>query len=166
LAAYEEGWQREHDEAMRCRDFEENLAVGVGIFRALVQVDVCRRQRVASGLEKENAQEDDDMLECFKWWLRSGRQALEQLRHFEGKFGTVDGAVAFRECCQETQEIVSEWRRAALQRAGAGEQRALIAHTNQPLSTAEMAQALDKVSRPTAEESVPLGFNPDDLPLF
>ena len=166
LEAYEEGWKVDHDEAMRCRDFEENLAVGINIFHSLMQVDVTRRHRIESGREEFIASEDGDMLGWFRWWLRPTEGAMARIRYFEQKFGAVDGAAEFRRCCEEAKEIVTEWKPPVPKRFDGMAAAAIVSHTDVSLTTAEMACALDKVSRPTAQTSVPLGFNPDDCPLF
>jgi hypothetical protein len=161
LEAYEEGWKRDHDEAMHCRDFEEALAFGIAIFCALVQVDVARRHRVERGLEGPDPDEDEGMRESFRRWLRPCAQVLAALKTLEGKFGAVEGAADFRRCCEEAEEIVTEWRPA---RPAATEE--VMAHTDRAMTTAELSAALDRVSRPVESDSHPLGFNPDDYPLF
>jgi len=167
LEAYEEGWKKDHEQAMHCMDFEENLAVGTSIFRTLVQLDVLRRQRVSLGAVVFNVEEDDaTMLDAFRWWLRSRDEALTRLRRFEDRFGAVEGGPEFRRCCEEAQEIVSEWKPALPKPGQNSAQEAVVAHTDKVRAPAEMSRALDQVSRPTESESLPLGFNPDDYPLF
>lgn len=164
LEAYEDGWKTDHDEAMRCWDFEENLAVGISIFRALVQLDVNRRQRIAQGVEELSAEEDQAMLAWFQWWLRPRDQALARLRALEEKFDTLSRAAEFRHCCEEAEEIVAEWRPAAPGLA-ADQMQKIVAHTSEAHTPASLARILDHVSRPAEQDSVPLGFNPDDYPL-
>ncbi len=41
-----------------------------------------------------------------------------------------------------------------------------VAHTEQGRTNEEMARAFDAISRPVAQESVPLSIDPDDYPLF
>ncbi len=163
LEAYEEGWKKDHDQAMLCRDFEEFLAIGVAVFRALVQVDSTRRQRAASGLEAPSPEDDGEMLDYFRRWLEMGKKAMEDLRSFEDQFTAVDGAAEFRRCFREAGEIVAEWIPAVKKPAQEG---CIVAHTERPMTAAEMAQALDRVSKPAQRESEPLPFNPDDYPLF
>jgi hypothetical protein len=165
LEAYEEGWKQHHDEAVRCWDFEENLAVGISIFHALVRIDLARRQRVAQGLEEFHAEEDEAMRECFRRWLRLGEKAMTRLRSFEDRFGAVEGATEFRRCHEEAQEIVAEWRPATPKRRAEPVEEPIVAHTDRPRNTADLSRALDHLSHPTEKESVPLGFNPDDYPL-
>jgi hypothetical protein len=163
LEAYEEGWQKDHADAMRCRDFEEFLAVGVAVFRALAQVDAARRQRIARGLEEPSPEDDRELLDHFRRWLATARLVREELRSLEDQFEAVDGSAEFCRCVKEAREIVAEWVPAIAPEAGPEQ---VVAHTERPQSGAEMAQALDRVSRPAPQESGPLPFNPDDDPLF
>jgi hypothetical protein len=151
---------------MRYWDFAENLAVGIGIFHTLVQIDVSRRQRVAQGLEEYSAEEDAAMRECFRWWLRPCDQAMARLRHFENVFGVVESAAEFRRCREEAHDIVAEWRPARANLVSQQPGETIVAHAHQVLTTAELSEGLARVSRPIQKESVALGFNPDDYPLF
>lgn len=165
LEAYEEGWTKDHAEAMRCRDFEQLLAVGVGIFHVLVKLDVARRQRIAQGQEEYSEEDDQALQECFRRWLRMGELASPQIRHYESSFWFVDNAADFRQCLEETREIVSEWVSARRPQSGTAQEEVIVAHTSTPGSAAQLAKLLDRVSQPTKESSVPLGFDPDDYPL-
>ena len=165
LEAYEEAWKQDHIEAMRCRDFEETLAVGIAIFRALVQIDTTWRERVSRGVEEYSVEEDQALRASFLSWLRPCAQGLERLRYFETRFDAVEGSAEFRRCCEEAKEIVAEWKSPAPPVQGSEEEN-IVAHTDRALTTAELAQALDRVSKPSEQPSVPLGFDPDAFPLF
>jgi hypothetical protein len=47
----------------------------------------------------------------------------------------------------------------------ASEEEPIVADSDRPRTTDELSRALDRLSHPTAKESVPLGFDPDDYPL-
>ena len=44
-----------------------------------------------------------------KWWMKSCDFALARLEHYEGQFGSVDGAAEFRRCCDEAKQILEHW---------------------------------------------------------
>jgi hypothetical protein len=166
LEAYQEAWKPEHNEAMRCRDFEEALAVGIAIFRALARLDTAWRQRVSQGTETYDPETEETLRGFFHWWLQPCTTAMERLRYFEGRFDAVEGAADFRRCCEETQEILQEWKTPTPPHDDQERNEPIIPDTDALLTTDQMAAALEQVSQPTEQESAPLDFNPDDYPLF
>jgi hypothetical protein len=117
LEAYQEGWETAHLAAMRCREFEENLAVGVAIFGVLKELDKSRRYRVTIGLELLDGEADDSMKRQFASWLKPYEVALARLADFEGQFDRVEGADEFRACCAECQRLLAAWTPPQLSKA-------------------------------------------------
>ena len=52
IEVYEEEWQRNHREALTCRDLEEALAVGIGLYTALEHVNAVWRANVSRGVDE------------------------------------------------------------------------------------------------------------------
>ncbi len=123
LDLFEESWKADHDAAMRCRDFEAFLAVGVMVFRLIDGLHGSRRERVFRGLEEPNHQFDAAEKECYLRWLALADSMAPHIPTFAQKFGTVESAEDLQTCQAKARFTLSTWAPAAL--AGAVGSRAL-----------------------------------------
>jgi hypothetical protein len=119
LEAYDEGWMSAHAEAMNCRIFEDLLAVGISIFRAIARSNAAWRQRVSQGLEDFNASTDEERRAWFQKWLQpyEAGEVLSRLEGYEAEFGFIEGAMEFRTCYEEAKQILAHWTPPVLSKA-------------------------------------------------
>src|SRR5688572_18149370 len=106
LEAYEEAWREDHEEVKRCWHFEDQLEIGIGLFRVIHDRSMAWRQRVFRGVEPVSQEADEAWRDCFQRWLRPCKRAEQRLAHFERLYGAVAHAADFRECVRHAWEIL------------------------------------------------------------
>ena len=91
-----EGWEADHSDAMRCRDIEEAISIGLAILANIRR----RSSRWTSDVERgqisfswEEAGALDDL---HRWWLERSAPLLAAIDSCESKRYKVDGADDFR----------------------------------------------------------------------
>jgi hypothetical protein len=109
LQAYEEGWKAHHDEAMRFWDFQEQLAIGIAIFKAITSRNESWRERVSQGLDSFSEEENTDVLGLFKRWFKVADRNLSRLEVYEEQFGQIDVSADFRECYDTAEKTIANW---------------------------------------------------------
>src|SRR5688572_10091585 len=98
LEVYQDSWQRDHNEAMACRDVEDTLAVGISLFHLLERAERSWRDRVFRGAEDYSGEQDEAIQGLYRAWLQVSAEVRDAVPDFENRFGSVDGAAEFREC--------------------------------------------------------------------
>jgi hypothetical protein len=163
LEVYEESWKTDHEEVKRTLwRFEDMLAVGLALFKAIHDRYWAWCDRVRRGTKEYDPAEEQEFKERFAGWLRPCDQILRRLEHLEAQYGAVEGGPRFRQFYQEASQILERWTppRPATETTRAP------AHTGRALTVQQMADALDRVSRPAAEGSVPLQHPIDETKAF
>jgi hypothetical protein len=117
IAVYEESWQQDHDEAMRCRDLEDGLAVGVALFHLIERIDQSWRDRVFRGAEPFQAEDDAAIRLLYELWLHPSGRITARIEQFEAKFENVERAGEFRVCRRRALETLAAWSPPALSAA-------------------------------------------------
>jgi hypothetical protein len=117
LTAYEESWKQDHDEAMRCRDLEDVIAVGVSTFHLLRRIEQAWRDRVFRGTEAFAPEDDAGYREGYRLWLQTTESLLAQASSLAERFGTVSGAEELQECVRQARDLLAGWRPPALSAA-------------------------------------------------
>jgi hypothetical protein len=171
LELYEDAWKPDHEE-VKCRlwRFEDNLAVGLALFKVIHDRYWNWRDRVTRGLADYDAAQEEDIKERFAWWLRPCKQVMRSLSELEKEYGSVEGATPFRRCYLEARQILESWTsplppcRMEASDEEVGEV-IVPAHATRPMDAAGLAGELRHATRP-AEESVPLKHPPDHTLVF
>jgi hypothetical protein len=117
IEVYEEEWLRDHQEAVRCGDLEEVLAVGIGIYTALEHINSVCRANVSRGIDEYCAEDGQAIQGMFQRWLRVCERAVPQIALCEERFGSVELAAEFRVCQQRAQQTLARWVAPVKQRA-------------------------------------------------
>jgi hypothetical protein len=114
VEAYEESWKEDHDVALRCRDVEEVLAVGIAVFELLRRVEQTWREAVFREVEDFNAEDDAAIRQCYHNWLLPTEAFLGRLPPFERRFGAIEGVAEIRDRVQEARGLLASWQPPAL----------------------------------------------------
>ncbi len=118
LEAYHESWQRDHDQAMACMDWEDAIAVGISIFRMLRDREQAWRDRVFRGAVPFTEEDNLEYRSRFAGWLQTTKEVLaESVPGMEEEFNGVGGADSLRECVEQAEKILREWQPARLSTA-------------------------------------------------
>jgi hypothetical protein len=117
LETYEEEWKRDHDAAMFCLEFEEILALGIGIYSAIEQVYASWQASVSRGEEEFRTEDEQAMKGLFLRWLDLCYHAERQLADYEGQFGVVDFARDFRQTGLRAKGVLANWKPPVRQQA-------------------------------------------------
>ncbi len=169
LELYEESWKTDHEEVKRSLwHFEDTLAVGLALFQAIHNRYWTWRDRVLTGDEEFDSQEELAFKNRFVWWLRPCKGILRRLEKLETRYGTVEGASEFRRYVREARQILEAWTSPAPRDADDDEEllKDIAVHTDRVLSLEQTAAELDQVSQPSAQQSVPLKHKPDYRKAF
>lgn len=105
-----ETWKSEHDDAMACFDFEQTLERGVGLFRAIVDLDEFVRGVL---IEKEapakiTAEIHSLLRQLVEWWVKPCPQVREALATFQSKGYDVKHSSEFLNCCADAEWILAD----------------------------------------------------------
>jgi hypothetical protein len=148
LEFYGEACLKEHEAVKRTLwQFEDNLAVGLGLYKAVHDRYWTWLDRVRRGKEPRDPNVEAAFKDRFEWWLRPCSPVMERLQQLESEYGEVAGADEFRRAYEEALQTLEFWT----PQCGAEKERRVPAHTSQALTPEQMAECLDRVSKPTAE---------------
>ena len=154
LSAYaeeDEQWNPGHYDAMACRDLEDTLRCGNGLYRAIFEIVQGRRP------DAQGPEDFREIEEYYKWWLKPCSRIIAEIVEFESIFESgVEGASEFRRNCEQAKEFLRNEARAASVETRVGFRDVEL--------TPQAADMLDRVltdphggPRPTLEpKSVPL----------
>jgi hypothetical protein len=151
LAAYEEAWRADHDEALRCRVEEDLLAVGVMLFHLLRRIEQTWRDQVFRGLREYSPEEDAAHQQHYRNWLRTSETSLSRLLPLEARFGSVANAAEFRDCVARAHALLAAWTPPALSPAVGLRDMQL-----DPQAANDLQQLLDRAGPADAPPSRPL----------
>lgn len=117
LRSYEQAWQQDHAEAMRCFDFEERLSVGLALFGAGQWLFQHWRQSVSRGEADLRPEDENNLKAFFTVWLEVCQSVEPRLARYEDRFGTVAGAAKLRETRSLAERILAGWTAPVKQKA-------------------------------------------------
>lgn len=170
LELYEESWKTDHEEVKRVLwRFEDKLAVGLALFKVIHDRYWSWRDRIISGIENYDPEEEQEAKVRFIWWLRPCKAVTRQLDQLEKKYSVVEGGSQFRRFYREAQQILATWTSHELLGQGAtrgDEWENTLAHTDRALTLEEMAAELGKISQPSEQVNVPLKHRIDYDQVF
>ena len=107
-----ESWQADHDGAMECRDFESWLIELTGVFDMIhhANMEVRHAARSASDADLVRLREPADIGKTlYEIWRDKTAVGAADLPDFEGKYGKVEGADAFRERRRLAETTLAAW---------------------------------------------------------
>jgi hypothetical protein len=110
LAVFEESWQARHAEAMRLRDFEEELAQAVKVFELVDELIHQQRESVFRGFTEPSPELDKAEKEAYSLWLGLIDQDMPRLEALENTYQTVDGADRLRACRDRAIHFLQTWQ--------------------------------------------------------
>lgn len=108
LASYNEPWKPDYEAAMDCRDVEDWLYVGNGIFDAINSFDEKHQLRVMRGeLEFDNTH-NEKIREAYRWWLTPCEALATRIESLRKSGFNVDHAEQFLSNCREAKGILTD----------------------------------------------------------
>lgn len=108
LNSYNESWQPDHAKAMACRDLEDWLIVGIGLFDAITTFDERHQLRVFSNDIPFDADHASIIKNAYRWWLGPCDAIDAEITQLEKADFEVDHAQVFRSKCREAKGILTE----------------------------------------------------------
>jgi tRNA-dihydrouridine synthase len=96
-----EQWRADYHDAMACRDLEDTIELGNGVYRSIAEISDRRRGSTQRG-------EDLGEIErYFRCWLRPCDRILARIAKFETEFKDgVEGAAEFRANCKKAKAFL------------------------------------------------------------
>lgn len=101
-----EAWKADHEEAMECRDLEDLIRRGLGLFHVVRLADESWSRKVQSGAAKFNPKFARDINSAYKWWLEPCDEVLAEIQRVERSF-PVEGAGEFLRCYRLAKNLAS-----------------------------------------------------------
>jgi hypothetical protein len=149
LEAYEESWKPDHAEAMDCRDWEDAIAVGLGVYRMVWERQDTWRDQIFRGVIPYAEEDNREHQARLANWLATTREVLSAiLPGLEARFGRVEGAAELRRCAEAVEAVLSAWEPPRLSMAvGLREQ------TLSPEAAAEFKRIVYEQPPPLREDS-------------
>jgi hypothetical protein len=96
---------------MACRDLEDAIAVGISIFRMLVDREQAWRDQVFRGTTPFADEEDCEHRQRFADWLDTSEKAIaEVLPELQQRFGTVEGTAQLRRYMDAARSLLRAWQ--------------------------------------------------------
>jgi hypothetical protein len=100
-SAQVEAWHHAHGEAMRCREFEDAIQLGLTVLANIRR----HNERWAKDIERSQLEfswnDAERFARLFRWWREKSESLLKGIRGSELNGFTVEGAAGFREACRE-----------------------------------------------------------------
>jgi hypothetical protein len=109
LDAFEESWRADHEEAMRCRDFEAFLAYGHFAFEYLDWLNRTWRESVFRGVEPVDPEVERLLHASFVRWLEVADRVTADMQAFEQAYGVVEWADKVRSEQSQARAILKGW---------------------------------------------------------
>jgi hypothetical protein len=110
LSLYEqqsESCMLDHEDAVRCRDFEELLAIGIALCDLVHRLDEEWRRQVRSGNLQYDPAADSAIQSLYELWFRPCDKLRATLQQLEDRGFTIEGAREFRQRCDEVRGILT-----------------------------------------------------------
>ncbi len=108
VEAEAEGWAKDHDDAIACRNVEQMIRLGVGLYDGLESADEKLRLDAARGKFVYTDEVDRAFGKLFRWWLDPCHLVEAEISALEAKSYTVELASAFRERCARARSVLAE----------------------------------------------------------
>ncbi|HET6878859.1 MAG TPA: hypothetical protein VFI31_01815 [Pirellulales bacterium] len=99
--AMQEEWKSEHETAMRCRDLEEFIGIGLSLFKLMKERSHTVQDAMARGSMACNAEVTQAFLEGYREWLKPCAAVESAIRWFESRNYQVEKAEEFRSAVRD-----------------------------------------------------------------
>jgi hypothetical protein len=106
-ASYEENWKGDHDDAMRCVELEEVIALGLTVYNLINRMDEIWRLAVHKKKVAYSPKVDKLITKALRDWLRGCKILAKIIKKVEGLGYEVTGAEEFRLACREAEGILT-----------------------------------------------------------
>jgi hypothetical protein len=170
LETYEESWKTAHEQVKaELWQLEDSLAIGLALFKVIHDRYWYWRERVLSGTVEYNPDDERGHKARFSSWLRTCKSIMAHLVRSESKYGTVESGQQIRRCFHEARQILDTWtapEQPSLERECSTESQDLPSHTDRVMDLDQLADGIERVSRPTPQANVPLKHKPDYSQVF
>lgn len=108
LSSYNERWKEDYEAAMKCRDLEDWLYVGNGIFDAITRFDEKHQGRVFSGEIEFDPEHESLIKEAYRWWLGPCADFTSQIESLRRQNFDVNNSEQFLSNCREAMGILTD----------------------------------------------------------
>jgi hypothetical protein len=98
-----EGWKRDHEEALKCMEFEQLIAFGLSAFELLKRIDQIWKRRVEEQTVDYDEAVDEAIERLYNAWLQPCAGVLARTSAFEKAGFKVVGSREFRSACAEAR---------------------------------------------------------------
>jgi hypothetical protein len=103
--AKNEQWKSEHQTAMKCRNLEEYIGIGLSLFNLMKQRAYDVQDCLARGSMRYDEEMSRPFVEGYREWLKPSAAVESAIRWFESRNYQVDKAEEFRSAVRETSLI-------------------------------------------------------------
>lgn len=107
VESYDDEWKKDHETAMKCRDLEDRLRVGMGLYRFFRGTDELWSRSVQAGREEFDADFVREVHSAYQWWLRPCDAMLDAINRIEKQGYAVEGADEFRQAVLTIKRAVN-----------------------------------------------------------
>jgi hypothetical protein len=105
--AKSEAWRLAHRSAMRCRDLEARLALGVFTFNQISRADEHWRKEIYAGNLPFADEDERAILDAYRTWAGTCDLYLKAIAELESQHYAVEHAEEFRQCTREVRGILT-----------------------------------------------------------
>jgi hypothetical protein len=99
--AEDEQWKGDHEDAMKCRDLEEFISIGLGLFNSMKERAYAVQDAIARGSLGYDPDISQAFIDGYKQWMRPCATVERAIRAFESRGYQVDKADEFRGAVEE-----------------------------------------------------------------
>lgn len=103
-----EHWNSDHQNAMRCMEFELLLRHALNLLEQIHRADEKVRALIFRGEMEFDPAFEESLRAQYEAWLKPSPAVLARLERYEGQGFTVECAAEFRMACREVEGIVRD----------------------------------------------------------
>jgi hypothetical protein len=146
LEAYQESWQKDHDDLQECWTCEDTIAVGLSTYSLILRTDRGWRDRVFRGAAEYSEEANQLHRSFFEHWLRVTDEVLGWAAQIQQLYGSVEGMEELRQAESCARDYLSCWQPPHLSQA-VGLREMILS----PEAGAELDRVLDKAKNTPPE---------------
>jgi hypothetical protein len=107
ICSYNERWKMDYKAAMKCRDLEDWLYVGNGIFDAITSFDEKHQSRVFKGEIEFDPDHAELIKQAYSWWLGPCEELCAKIKLMHDQHFEVNNSAQFLSNCREAKGILT-----------------------------------------------------------
>jgi hypothetical protein len=100
-------WKADHDAAMKCRDLESDVVMGVALLLAIDVIDMNWRTEVFGGKADHDAAEEQAIETMYREWSRLSSPVLSRIEQMEAEGYQVKWSDQFRRTHRDARGVVT-----------------------------------------------------------